>query len=148
MLHASILCSCQIIHCPLGPGIQPGQIRLVPRFLVEIGERQEGCHGIDVLRRSSFCKAISEPILDDLQRGGISCQGVVLVETVEANAVCPLPVVPAFRVDDSAIGKSQEEFACRVSDVDEVIGEQFDCLMHGCSLDTVVSGRHVWDRGV
>ena len=51
---------------------------------------------------------------------------VVLVDAVQADAVRPLPVVPALGVDDAAVVEAQQEFAGLVLDLDEIADQQLD----------------------
>lgn len=142
MLHAAIVCSIKVIHRPFGPCIEPRNIGSVASLLVNASQCEENRHSVDILGGTASSKSIPEPVFNDPEAFGILRQLVVLPDSVEANAMGPLPVVPAFGVDDSAIVELEEEFAGFVCDVDEVIDQEFDYFVHVCGRNIMLDGWH------
>lgn len=117
VLHAAVGRALEVMVGPFGPGVEPGEVGLVVGLLVDAGEGEEDGHGVDVLGGAAGLEARGEPVLDDGEVAGIAGEGVVLPDAVEADAVGPFPVVPAFGVYDTAIWEVQEEFAGCVLDI-------------------------------
>ncbi|KAI6762167.1 hypothetical protein HG531_002720 [Fusarium graminearum] len=99
-------------------------------------------HGVYVFALVAFFEAGAEPVLDDLEVFGFAGHLVVLPDAVETDAVGPFPVVPAFCVDDLAVGEGHEEFAGCVFDVDEFVDELLDLGVDVLRRDGVDVSRH------
>jgi hypothetical protein len=125
VLEPAVLCARQIVHDPFGPCIQPRHKGLVACFFVQVCEREEGGHGVDVFGGAE-AELPREPCRHDAERLGVAGQRVVVPEAVEADAVRPFPAVPAFGVDDAPVGEFEQEFAGGVIDVDKVVCEEVD----------------------
>lgn len=100
-------------------------------MFIHIRQRKKHSHGIDIFRCAPRSEASREPVLDDSEVGGVVGERVVLPDAVEADAVGPFPVVPAFGVDYAAVGEGEEEGAGVVADGDEggdeVVDGGVDC---------------------
>lgn len=103
VLHSTIIGSLKVVHRPFGPGIEPCDVGPIPSLLVNASKSKENNHGIDVLGGATSGEPISEPIFYDLEASGILRQFVVFPDSVETNAMGPLPVVPALGINYSAI---------------------------------------------
>lgn len=108
VLHAAVGGAREVVHGPFRPRVQPGEVGWVAGLFVEVREGQEGGHCVDVFG-GAFEEAVVEPGVHDVEGGRGACLLVVLEEAVEADAVRPFPVVPAFGVDDAAIGEFEKE---------------------------------------
>lgn len=54
-----------------------------------------------------------------------------------------LPIIPAFRVYNSAIRQSQQKFSSLIFDVDEVIDQKFNFSMYLWALPSMNSERRL-----
>ncbi len=106
-----------------------GHIGRIAILLVEIRERQERRHGVDVLGRRAGGEPIAEPVLDDLQTTRIAGELEILLDAVQPDAVRPFPIVPALGVDDAAVVELQQEFAGSIFQIDQIGNQQLDGAM-------------------
>ncbi|MNI29995.1 hypothetical protein D3C73_838240 [compost metagenome] len=128
VLQAAFTGTRHFIHHPVSPAFQIGNESVVARVLVEIGERQERCDGVDVLGRSPFGQARLEPVIDDRKRIFVRGQLVILEQTIKTDAVGPFPTCPTLGVDDPAVFKAQEKFARFIFNIDQIIRQTIDQL--------------------
>ncbi len=140
VLEAVLLGARQAVHEPFRPLVEIGQPRRVRLLLVQMGEGQEGRDGVDVLGGRARGQPVREPVEHDLFRAGVARLFVELPDAVQADAVGPLPVVPALGVDDAAIVEAQQEFTRGVLYLDEIADQQLDVavdVLHEMLLRTI-----------
>ena len=126
MLEAVFLGARQAVHDPFGPFVEIGQPPGVGAFRVQAGQRQEGSDRGDVLGGRAGREPVAKPVEHDLPATRIASLLVVLVDSVQANAMGPFPVVPALGVDHAAVVQAQQELARAVLDLDQVADQQLD----------------------
>ena len=78
----------------------------------------------------------------DLAAARVAGLLVVLPDAVQADAVGPLPVVPALGVDDAAVVQAQQELAGAVLDLDQIADQQLDLRVDGGGVDAVGQVGH------
>ena len=52
---------------------------------------------------------------------------MILIQAVQANAVRPFPVILAFGINNTAIRKSEGEFARGICYIHKVVNKKLDC---------------------
>ena len=113
-------------HQPFGPHVQIGDVARIGLIFIQIGQRDERGHRVDILGRRAFGKAILEPLLDDAQRLLVAGLLEIAPHAEQADAVGPFPPGPALGVDDAAIFQMEQEFACLGLDIDEIVHQPVD----------------------
>ncbi len=107
VLHAARLSARHFVHRPLRPAIEPGQIRGVARLFVAVSQGEKRRHGVDVFGGRAFGKAVGKPAINNVAHRRIAGLLVILINTVQADAVSPLPAVPPFGVDNASVVQPQ-----------------------------------------
>jgi len=90
-------------HQPFGPDVEIGQVGLVAGMLVQVGERQEGRHGVDVLGRRTRGEAVLEPFQHHVPCRVVAGLFPIAVQAEQADAMGPFPVVPPLGIDHPTV---------------------------------------------
>ena len=119
VLHPAVFRTRHLGHRPFRPAFQPRPPGLIFGLFVAISQRQERRHGIHVFGGRAFRKAVGKPAVDDVSF--VAGLAVILPDTVQANAVRPLPSGPAFSVVHAPVVQPQQKLTRFVVDIDQAM---------------------------
>ena len=126
VLHSPMLRARHLMHRPLRPAIEPGQILRSPGLFVAPGQGQEWGHGINVLRGRPFGEAIGKPAVDNIAHRRVPSLLVVLMNTVQTYAMRPLPTGPPFGINDPPVVQPQQKRPRFIANIDQIMGHFLD----------------------
>ena len=121
VLHAAVFGTRHLMHRPLRPALQPRQPGRISGLFVAVRQRQERRHGIYVFGGCPFRKTVRKPAVDNVAHSVVAGLAVVLPDTVQPDAVRPLPPCPAFGIYDAPVVQPQQKFTRFVVDIDQVM---------------------------
>jgi hypothetical protein len=103
-----------------------GDVAGIGLVFVEIGQRDERSHRVDVLGRRALGEAILEPLLDHGERRLVAGLLEQAPQAEQADAVGPFPACPALGVDDASVFQVKQELARLVLDVQQIVDQLGD----------------------
>lgn len=91
VLKAAFLCFGKAVHDPLGPLFAHRAVSLVAGVFIQIGQRQDGRHGVDVFAGQAVCDARVVIFPQRRQIPPVFRALEQLPQAVQAHALRPLP---------------------------------------------------------